>query len=410
MKSLTTSVCVVVIASACIAPSAGAQTLADQKAAADIEKVQADTEKVRADIEKAQLDARKVQLDTIAAAKSGFAGEGAATTTESGAEGAYITTLLTEEAAGKIAGFVNGAMKPDGRPRVRIVVGRSPPNIAQWVAIQRLAPLLAENLEKAAKDWKTATAKPVRTEEFGLGPRFVFNPLAAITVITTALSVLKTNTTVAGLALPTANEELATALDRELNTHGALEADWALRLVATTPKVDAALEPSETAFKNAAGPYREYLTVLAQAEKPEKVQEGQRIAGGNLQAAVTAYQSFHTALFTPNANGELPALIAERQANDIAVDTPILYVRNFKAAISVETRKNLFTGIVGAPIFVRGVVTAQFSYVDTNNKWSRSGSVVCVMAQQRLTEVAEADVTKTSNMIVPPNVTCDLKP
>jgi hypothetical protein len=342
-------------------------TLADQKTQAEIDKLDAEREKIR--------------IEMIKGANSGIAGTGAVTGPELTAEGLLLSHYLQEKAADKIAAdFLAWRAGNGGRTgNVVVVFGDQPPSVADYLAFAKGIDRLRANLVTAVGQWGNARgAVPASGAN-------LFDPLTAVTIATTVASLFKVDTTVAGAALATPNDQFRAILLQEFRERG-IPIDPPRSIAGQPGYSQTQLDGLSRQSEEAAIAYREYLDLLkSKGGKPENLKEEQRLAGVSLATALSDYETLRKTLYTPLA-GILPAHVIDEQEALFreGAKRPILYIHQQKAALTTTTKKGLLTGINGIPAFISGSMVVDYSIA---GETPASGAVTVSSPTMRITGV-----------------------
>lgn len=374
-------VAMLVIATA--SQTAAQSTAADAKIVAETEKIRADIEKVRADTEKSRTDAQKVMIDALAGAKTSF-GSTTTTTLENGAEALLLNRLAIQQAVDELGRVVTSKRAADKNAQMIIVIGSQPPGIGDWLSFVQTLKLLKQNLREASLDW--AEAKKPDPPAQGMKPHF--GPISvstAITAATTIASLFRSDITLTGSAMTLDDQQLLTMLDAKFNPD-ADPANSGLAMIRSIATVTAQVDDLDAVYQHARTDYRDYLE---QAPKDPKAPQGIRgVAGAKLATVIADYDGFVAALYK-SVNGVSPAMALEFQSR-LATGTapPVLYIRSHKAALTLETRKNLGTGFGTVPTWARATATLAYSYVGVKR---HSGVISCITGRTRITQISQND-------------------
>lgn len=366
-----------------IIPSAGTaqQTLDDKKKQAEIDKLEAERDKIIADREKVAIDAMK-------GAATGVAGSGTVSSPELSAEGLLLSHYLQEEAAVDIAdAFQKWLLRNPQRSGPAIIAfGDQPPTTADYYALKGGVDRLRDNLLQATADWEKV--KPGAKSE----STKIFSPFAAvgvipavITAVTTVASLLKVDTTVAGSALASPNEQFKAILLSKLRERQ-LPVDPPLTIAGEPKFASKALGSLKDAREAARLAHDAYMTHVKElAEKDKKPSKDQATVGASLATALADYDTLRRTLFTPVA-GILPAHVVDQQAMlaEQAGSRPIIYIHHQKAALTTTTKKGLLTGIRGIPASVSGSLVVDYSFAGDA---PQSGAFTVSTPTKRITDI-----------------------
>lgn len=360
--------------------TASAQSLSDQKTAAEIAKIQVETEKAKVDMEKARIDADNALFNVIRSATGGSA---AVAGGEKTAEGLLISKASLAGASARIVDTLPGlgyAAGPDVQPV--IIWGSAPPSVAQWL-------LFKEERAKLAKQFADANAAWAETKS----GKMAFLPAAAAvaTLVATVIPLFKTDTTLAGGTVSfdeqDARASLAAALQQA--TYGTLTT---LRVADGAALSDTLLSPLADAREAARAAYEdEYMAFMAgklgKGAQADKI----RAAADKLKAALDAHKALRGQLLA-DTGGILAASVIDRQRqlHTNPAKHPLIYLLNVDAAYTATTKKGLFTGLGGkVPAF--GSVSTIIDYAIVGPHGETRGAASCTIANKPMTALLGFD-------------------
>ena len=332
----------------CAAAPAFSQTVVEEKDAIALETARQALDAAR----------QKQLLDALAAikqpteGKATIAGEPAAT-----AEGLMLSDYGMRKAAKTMADRVRtlgtgiSAQSP-----LMVVIGGQAPSIAQWQSFDRMATLLEENLKQVAADWKTANAAVGEAEEGGTPIKIAMIPSgAALGIVSTVVSLLKTDYGIAGSKLAPTGEATRAIVVGALSEAGVAMAFPEYQIAITPTGIKTRLAQLEPLRSVALRLYHDdYLKQLAKAGGKLDKEPAKVAAGTNLGVVLADYDALVKSLYTP-VGGVLPAVEVERQrllAEKSAAQT-ILYVTSSSSNLSAVTRKGFLTGSRSTPASLR---------------------------------------------------------
>lgn len=371
---------------------ATAPVSAQEQASLDDQKKQAEIDKLEAERDKIVAEREKVAIDAMKGAATGIVGSGTVTGPELSAEGLLLSHYLQEKAAAGIAARFatwRAAGNTSRTGPVVVAFGDQPPSTADYYALKGGIDRLCENLVLAVKQWNAANTGspqvPVSDSLCGGEKMMAFPIVPVITAVTTVASLLKVDTTVAGSALASPNEQFKAILLRELRDRK-LPLDPPLTIAGEPEFASTALKRLDAAKEAAEPAYEAYLKALkAATDRGGKPEKERTIAGTSLGTALADYDSLRKALLTPVA-GILPAHVVDQQAllAESRDTRPIIYIHHQKAALTTTTKKGLLTGIAGIPAFVSGSLVVDFSFAGDQ---PGAGSLTVSSPTMRITAV-----------------------
>lgn len=339
-------------------------------------------QKTQAEIDKLELEREKIRIDLIKSANTGIGGTGTVAGPELTAEGLLLSHFLQEQSAAEIAQrFLTwrGAPGEGHLGQVVIAFGDQPPSIAEYLAFEQGIERLRSNLVSAVEQWGEARGNEVASA----GNRF--DPVTAITVATTVASLFRVDTTVAGAALATPNDQFRAILLQTLREKG-VPTDLP-RTIAGKPRYsERQFDSLRLPSKEATDAYREYLDLLKRkGGKLDALEEQQRVAGVSLATALADYEALRKALYTPAA-GVLAAHLIDEQESLFreGAQRPVIYIHHQKAALTTTTRRGFLTGLSGIPAFISGSMVVDYSFAGTT---PAAGAVTVSSPTMRITGV-----------------------
>lgn len=354
-----------------LAPEASAQTLADQKTAAEIAKLKAETEKIGYDTEKARIDADAAQFDKLRAAQGGAA---TVASGEKTAEALLLSKASLAGATARLTDILATPYPPSTSIQPAVVWGSAPPSVTQWKLFKEQRDGVLAELAAANGGWDKATSN-----------KMAFLPAAAAiaTLAATAISIFKTDTTLTGGAVSIEESDARAALAGAFaeKGYGSFTASGPTDGTALADALLASLD-SEAALarKN----YKAYAEFYASSRSRSQTALKAKAAGEKLKAALDALKALRGQLLT-ESSGTLAATLIERQRllAEYPANHPIVYLVNVDAAYTATTKKGLFTGL-GGKVHAFGSVSTIIDYVIAGGGTEVRGSVACTIGNRAM--------------------------
>ncbi|MEA3004225.1 MAG: hypothetical protein QOH81_3013 [Sphingomonadales bacterium] len=372
------------IAALILSPAHGQTSLADQKLQADIDKVRLDIEAARL---KEDLDRQTALTTALAAVRGTTGGSASVDKPEATAEGLLLTRKLYAGAAAQLAAAAH-AFPEKSSPLV--IFGTAPPSTADWIAFQDVVDRLEPSLRFAASDWKKAV-HPSSGPPLGRGPKSFMIPIGGIAValnaITSVASLFRVDTTMAGSPLAATDSQLGSLLSQALIAQGFRVDGINFEIAGEPSRVKEQMSRLLPLYREASRLYHdEYIQRLAAVKKPDELNPAVALAGKHLEVAVGDFETLQRTLYTSVA-GVLPATLVERQA--IVAENrgrPLIYVSNYKAALTSMTRKGFLTTLGrNVPIFLNA--SAELDYILMAGPVMTPGTIICVTPRTRITDI-----------------------
>lgn len=374
MRLFALSVLVAIGLGVSAAPAASQETVAEQKARADLAKVQLDT----------AAAAAKLQYDAIAQLRSVTGNSATATGQEASVEGVLLMRRAYKSAAEQLAKDLGP--KLSGRS-LMVLMTTNPPSIADWLAFQKVASRAGDNLKAANSLWFIASQAPPK------GPKMAFvPPLAGVAVLASVADLFTVDTTLAGVASKASDGQLETQIYAAFQAQGVALDSSSLRAMTSTAQVDSIVDGMAGDVAAARKNYGAYLDAVRLATKDDPIPPAKAIAGKNLETALADYDLLYKTMYTSVA-GTLPAAVVSRQAalSDSLSTRSVLYIRENKGSASVRTKKGFFVGWFGAPVSVRGSAALDYELVGQNAEPLVVGSVTCLSGYANVEDISTAN-------------------
>ena len=278
------------------APASSQETIADQKARADLAKVQLDT----------AAAAAKLQYDAIAQLRAVTGNNATATGQEASVEGVLLMRRAYQSAAAQLAADLQPTLS--GRS-LMILMTTSPPSISDWLAFQKVASRVEDNLRVANSLWFIASQTPPEGKKMASVP-----PLAGFAVLASVADLFTVDTTLAGVASKASDGQLETQLYAAFQAQGVPLDTSSLRAMISTARVDTIVDGMAGDVIAARKNYGAYLDAVRVASKDDPIRPAKAIAGKNLETALADYDLLYKTMYTSVA-GALPAAVVSRQGD-----------------------------------------------------------------------------------------------
>lgn len=353
-------------------PASFAQSLADQKLAAEIAKLKVETEK-------AKFESDNAQFSVIRGATGG---EAKLTAPERTAEAVLLSRASLSGVATKVVTELQAAGFAPSKETIPVVVwGSSPPSISQWLVFKEEHAKLRNQLASAISGWNDANSS-----------KMMFGTVAAVaTLVATVIPLFKTDSTLTGGTINPDESDMRAALSVALNRAGYGTFSSAI-LPNTESEVATLLGDLSDNYNKVRSYYNDqylafYAGLPATTDKARKIQA----AAEKLKAAMDQFDTLKSRI-TTEANGTTPSNLIYRQKmlTEQPHKHPLIYLLNVDGAFTATTKKGLFTGLVGkVPAY--GTFTTVVDYAIAAPSVERRGTALCTIPNMAMKDVLVLD-------------------
>ena len=321
--------------------AAHAQSVADQKAIADLDLARANAEKAR--------------LDALAALRAAAAGTGASTTTTEKSAEALILKYAAYRGLATLLVNRFGEVVPASKAVQPIVVmGTTPPSVSAWLSFDAKHRLVTKNMLAAQERWGRATGST----------KMMAVPVG---IVLTVLSAFRTETAITGGALTLDDAKFASLVTGQLQAGYAPDLD-AFRVARTSDANVDGLLGSDAMFYNALTDILKvrYPALVKKTEQAgEELPDAVKDAIKDVQTAVTDYETLRDSLYSDSGGRPLGSVITKQKAlaEDDGSKFPVIYVTSQEGALTTITRKNFLTGFGSTPATLSAATTLTYTIV-----------------------------------------------